>query len=144
MKKILLIILAAAVSGCSLRDKIRVTESPNIHVESVSHVVMTVGVENSSRRDIRITEGRFRLHTPNGDIATALLQGEVVIPRRSNGTVALPLRVKFNNPLAILGNVLSNSELLISGEAVARMGAVRKKIRVENTPVSEFLDKFAQ
>lgn len=144
MKRLLIIaLLATALTACGVRGKIEVLGEPNVRVESLSKMTMTVVVENRSRHNLRISEGRFRLHTPGGDVATAILGGEVLIPRKATTQVEFPLRVRFNNPLAVLGNVLEGGDhMMISGEAVVHMGAVRKKIGIKDSPVSEFLDKI--
>lgn len=138
-----LIVAAVLLASCggNLRDKIVVHPSADVRVESLSKVVVECTVENSTCHKIRLSAGRFRLHTRLGDIATVLLNEEVTVPRRATTDLEIPLRIRFNDPLAALA---LPEGAMISGEARVRMGPVRKKIRVENEPVSEFFDKLAR
>jgi hypothetical protein len=137
--------MAAAVLFCScggsLRNKIAVTGPINWNAESLTKAVVSCTVENSSCHKIRILDGRFRLHTAMGDVATVLLQQEVTIPRRAVTELEIPVRVRFNDPLALLA---LPKGLLVSGEAAVRMGPAKKKFRVADEPVSEFIDTFAR
>lgn len=136
MKK-LLILLAVVLCSCGGGgDKIRLVGEPEVEIVSLSKVRVRAVVENSSRRTVRITEGRFTLHTSAGDVATVLLRDEIIIPRRATTEVETVLRVQLENPLAALGAL--SGDMLVSGEAMVRAGAMRKKVKLVNKPVSEF------
>ncbi len=138
-----LILAAVLLASCggNVGDKIRVMEPLGWRVESLTKVVVECTIENSSCHAVRISDGRFRLHTATGDVATVLLNEEVKASRRSVTELEVPLRMRFRDPLALLS---LPSGLMVSGEVKVRIGPVRKKIRIENEPVSEFIDNLAR
>ncbi len=143
MKKLLILTAAVMLASCgtNMREKITIVEPVDWKVETLSKAVITCTVGNSSCHKLRITEGRFRLHTGLGDVATVLLNEQVTIPRRAVTPLEIPIRIKLNDPLALLA---SPSGLMVSGEATVRVGPARKKIHVRNEPISEYIDKLAQ
>ena len=143
MKKILILTLAVLFCSCgaNLVDKITVVSPVNWEVETLSRVRVVCSVDNSSCHAVHILEGRMRLYTDMGTLATAMLGERVKIPRRAVSDVEIPLRVKFDNPLALLS---MPAGVRVSGEATVRVGPVRRKIHVENKPVSEFIDNLSK
>ncbi len=143
MRKVLIVAAAVLLASCggNLRDKVTVVSAANVEMETLSKATVTLTVDNSSCHKIRIFDGRLRLHTDRGDIATVLLNEEITIPRKAVTELKVPLRIRFNDPLAALG---IPSGVMVSGEARVRMGPLRKKIYVRDEPVSEFIDNFAE
>jgi hypothetical protein len=142
MRKLLILAAAVLLASCggNLREKLTLVGPVNVKAESLSKVVAVCTVENSSCHKVRVLDGRFTLHTGRGAIATVILGEQLTVPRRAVTELAIPLRIRFNDPLAALG---LPSGAMVSGEATVRMGPVRKKIRVENESLSEFIDKLA-
>lgn len=141
MKKILLLMIAAAFAACGVKDKINVVGPVEWEVETLSRLRVGVTVDNASCHTLRISGGRFTVDTPYGTLATVLLNDTVVIPRRAETRLEFPLRMKLDN----LQAAFSDPEgFTVSGTAMVRTGMVRKKIRVENESISKFFDNLAE
>lgn len=143
---ILIIILGFCLASCANPDKVMFSGPVEIEVETTSKADVGCRVENRSGHRIRLLSARFMLHYETGNFVTVLLAGPVTITKRSEGYVWFPLRFRFADPLTALSadnlEAIDWENMYVSGECLVRSGLGRKKIRLDNYPVREFLTNF--
>ncbi len=150
MKKLILMLLPLLLSaGCIRQDDLRIHDIKDVSVSigTAPSVNAVVVVENTLRREIRISDALFRVTDREGnEIGTLTVAGELRIPGKSITGLAVPLRVRLTNPmfgLGLLGNIeKSAQQLMVNGSARIKAGMFKKKLKVENMPLSEFLSIF--
>ncbi|MCD7969471.1 MAG: hypothetical protein LUF87_03875 [Alistipes sp.] len=138
-------VLLCVLQSCIKADDIRVVEVEKWGMESLTKPVITLRVRNDSRRNIEILSGRFSLYGPSGKVCDVLLTGEVFIPKRSETSVDLPLRVRLSDPFAAASVFSSSgaaSRLTVTGQAEVKAGNARRNFALEGAPVSRFLSIF--
>ncbi|MCC8034408.1 MAG: hypothetical protein LIO77_00540 [Rikenellaceae bacterium] len=140
------VLAALALFSCMHPDDIRILELEHLGMETMTKPVVTVRVRNDSRKNIRITEGRFTLASPSGRIGEVMLTDRIDIPKRSETSITLPIRIKISNPLAAAslaaGGGAAADRLTVTGEATVKAGAMKKKFAFDNAPFSRFLTIF--
>ena len=108
-------------------------------------IYSTVG--NTSGTTITIREARFTVRGPSSRIGEAMLAGPVKIRRRSSGRIVLLFRLRAADPIAFV-SILEGEDpsrldgLTVSGTVTVRAGLARKKITVDEVPLSEFVANF--
>lgn len=146
-KLLIISVLVVLLAACSTPRKLTVEGPVEWRVETPSKLVVVGTVRNCSAHGVRVTDARLRLHYVAGDYVTVLLGEPFHIARCAATAVEFPLRVRFADPLAMLTAAAMESlpveKLFVTGEVAVRIGCVRKKIRVENTPLSQFLNNLA-
>lgn len=149
MMRRLTILLAVALVGlasCANPRKVTFSGPAEYEIETASKINVSCDVLNCTAYKLTLKSGRFKLYYGSSDYATVLVGGEVSIPRCGQARVAVPLRVRFADPLMMLSaatmETIPFDRLTISGEAVVRAGAARKKIRFERYPLSQIVSIF--
>ncbi len=146
MRYITLIILAICLASCANPKKVTFSGPVEVEVETASKADVGCRVQNCSAYRIRLLSARVRLHYETENFATVLLAAPVEIAKCSEGYVRFPLRFRFANPLMALSaeniETLDWENMYVTGEAEVRAGLLKKKIRLKNYPVREFLTNF--
>lgn len=134
------------LSSCANPEKITFQGPVSVDVESASKIAAECRVENCTAHKIRLISAKFTLHYPSENIATVMLAQPVEIAKCWGGEVVFPLRVRFANPLMALTaqnlEELDWDNIYVTGEGVVRAGVGKRKIRLNDYPVREFLSNF--
>ncbi len=141
-----LAVLAVASAGCIKRGDIRFTGVEDMELRGLSAAEVTVGVENASGRNLRVTDAVFELRRGGSAIGSVTLKKEVVVPRRWSGNVTVPLSISLDNPLAALSllKALENggAGFTVSGAATLKTGAFKKTFSIDDEPFRVFMSRF--
>lgn len=144
--KTVALVAALALSCCMKPDDVQIVGLEELGMESMTKPVVTVRVRNSSRKNILISEGRFTMYSSSGKIGDVMLTDDILLPKRSETSVRLPLRVRISNPLAaaalVAGRGVDTDRMTLTGEATVKAGAMKKKFTFDNAPFSRFLTIF--
>ena len=134
------------LASCANPKKVAFAGPVEVEVETASKASVGCLVQNCSAHRIKLLSARITLHYETESFATVLLSEPVGIARCSEGRVWFPLRFRFANPLTALSaenlEALDWENMYVTGEAVVSSGVGRKKIRLRNYPVREFLINF--
>ncbi len=150
MKRLILLLLPLfMLASCIKEDDIKFhkLEDMSVSVGPTTVINAVVSVENSSRRNVRVSDAAFRVtDRENNEIGTVTVPGQLRIPKRSTTSIAVPIRIRLSNPLLGLG-LLSDMEknakrLYVTGDVVVRAGLLKKKIKIKDMPLSEFMSIF--
>ena len=103
--------------------------------------------ENSSSRTIVVKSGEVELYIGDRYVMTISLRDKVVIPRRCNSDVLLPLRFTSSSNLknvVLLRKVMrGDEEVRVSYRLRAGTRLVKRTFRAEDVALSEIFDNFA-
>lgn len=135
--------------SCVRPGEVRVENLESFNIGSVSAGAVGVEAElrvaNLSDSKITLREAHLHIRQRGIPLMEVLLRESVVVPRRSTGTYALPLSVRFEG----LGGMLAMGSLFAKGmkdctvdiDATLKNGWVRKRVHLENIPVDSLLKK---
>jgi hypothetical protein len=150
MKKLLLLFLPLMLLASCVSEK-------DIDIKGVSdvkydlllngaNVDFSFAIANRSAHKVKIQDGMMTVSYDGAEVLNVYMRDKVVIPRRSDGQVSLPLRVRLaDNSLAALSLFLSDvdvSKFTLSGSAVVKAGWGRKKTVFQDVALSEILSNF--
>lgn len=146
-----LLCAALLLAGCaaSRPDRIRIV-SP-VAIRTYGTVGMDAGleVEYRGRRPLRIEEAEVEFFAGGGSLGRMLLREGFEVPARAR--TSLRTRWRFDFPDAAAGWVLLRrlergefERLDAAVEATVRWGGIRRRVRSERMPVSEFLNIFGR
>lgn len=144
--KLLAVLFTVILASCVKQDDFSIVEVEELGLESLTKPIVTLRVRNDSRRTVRLLSGRFTVSTPAGKIGEVILTEEVVIPKKSETSVTLPLRMRISNPLAaaplLSGKGVDAERLLVTGEVKVKAGAASRDFSVGEVPFSQFISIF--
>lgn len=134
-------------TGCVDSQDVTINGIKNYELRLPTSAKLSVGIENRSAHKLRLIAFNLSVESGGRKVLGVTIPEPVTVPARFSGEVPLDLRLTLTDPLLGLsaaGNLRSGKTagLTVSGEIVARAGWARKKIRVENEPISQILSKF--
>lgn len=138
--------VALMLSSCIKADDVSIKELENVSLEGMSRLNLVFKMENRSGSKITLRDAKFSIKQGSSKVVDIMLNEPVVLARRSEQSVYLPLRVKLSNPLAAMAlvrNVSRNPDsITINGEFTIKAGWVRKKIVLTDVPISQIMTNF--
>jgi hypothetical protein len=150
MKKLILLLLPVLVlAGCVSEDDLifHRVEDLSVSLGSTTVVNAVIMVENTSRQNVRVNDAVFSIFdSGKNEIGTLTVADELLLPKKSVTSLRVPLRIRLTDPIAGLG-LLSNIEenagrMTVTGNVRVKAGMLKKKFKVKNVPLSEFLSIF--
>lgn len=154
MKRTINTIIAAAVlafmlTGCIREDAVvfRGVSDVDFSLKGSPRISAVLEAENKSNRNISLRDAAFSVTTPEGStIGKVMLEDELFIPKRSVTSLYVSLKVSIDNPfkvLALLGDLENDSPtLFVNGSVTVKAGCIKKKIRVKEMPLRDFITRI--
>jgi hypothetical protein len=148
IKQIFLLLMTGLFSACTVSpEDIRLNAVNGVKLDGVtlSQARLTLGVTlaNDSYARVALRAGILSVGDSKGRIAEIELGREIALPRRSSGSIEIPLILRFNAPL---GSILAlprlsadPENLKINGEIRLRSGCLTRKLTIEETSLHDFL-----
>lgn len=147
---ILLVGIAFALSSCIRADQLALQGVESFQLEGVTPTQVGVKANikalNASAHKLTITQMQLDVRAKNDPILTLQLRDKVVLPRRTSGTVTVPLVIRFQGPLGAL-NAYSQfkkgiRDITISGSVTAKVGWGKKHIDIPETSLEALARQF--
>lgn len=148
LKLIYILLLSTTIfaSSCVRFDDITIEDIQSVKMRgtttSQTGLDITALVENKSGSRITLLEGDFALFTGDGKVLEVKLRDKVILHRKSNEEVLIPIIVRYTHPLGALGIIPllvgDRNSVLISGEIKARGGMASKKFKIEKMKLADF------
>lgn len=136
-------------TGCVKEDAVKVHEVENISfsMQGGTKIVAMLRVENASGRNIKVMDMDFVACDLQGnEIAQLTVDEDIYVPRRSETSVVLPIRVRLSDPVSgarLLRNLNSVAgRVTLTGTAVVKFGGIRKKYDLRDVPLSNIISNF--
>lgn len=150
MRRLFAIVLAAGLllaGGCAGKPRIRIDGLGETRWHGLTGFDAELRVENRTRRDLTLQEGRVTLWCDDRPVCLLIATGQPTAPRRA--LTAVPTRWRMR-PQALVGwvrfqRLLAGGEterLAASFEGSIRAGRFEKNISIEKAPLSEILATF--
>lgn len=146
-----LVAAVLAATGCVRRDDVSVVSVrvADFTIGTSPSVVLAAEVENRSGCDITVRDIAFMATDAAGEtIGRVVGPEQVVVPRKSAGEVTVPLRIRLDSPLGILGLIGdwedASRELRFSGGATVRAGLLKKRVKIEDMTLDELRDSLSE
>ncbi len=138
--------MALALTSCVRSEDITITGVSNYELRLPSAVNLAVGVENRSAHRLHLLSCNVDAAYRGRKVMTAVLHEPVTVEKRFAGDVPVGLRLKVSDPLAglaVMGDLQrSLPGITLTGEVVVKAGCMKRKIHLENEPLSQFLATF--
>lgn len=146
-KIIVMLLTALAVCSCVKRGDIRVSGLEQVRMRGVTGsragIELGLRVSNASGSKVVLNAADFTVLKNGRELFRVTLGQRVVLARRSDGTVVLPLTLRFGGVLGAVGTVAALSGgtdgLAVSGRATLRTGWIKKTVVLENEPADRLL-----
>ncbi len=150
MKKIIywaLLLCAVVMSGCIKRSDIVFHKVEGVNFFGQTGMEMALKVENKAGVNVKLHSGVMILSLDGRPALEVSLKEQVVIPKRSETTIVLPLKMRLVNPIAalsLMGGGIGDkaSRITVSGKATAKVGLAKKRYEVDDMPLGDLLAKF--
>lgn len=140
------IIVLFFLSSCVKEGDVQVTDVEYFGLSSPSKPDITVAIDNSSCHKIQIKSAKLDFYKNGERFLKVLLIDKMVMPKCSETIIDLPVRISASDPLTAMGTLSDwRSDphgITITGEVVAKAGMGRKKIKLRDVPISQFLSTF--
>lgn len=142
----LVLLVALLLHGCIDPEKVAVEGLTRVEVEgmSASQVRFTAEIEarNESGKTIQMKACEILVNSGQNTLLTLFLREEVALPRRYEGSIALPMTIHYSGGLlgmlALAQHANNNFEsCLISGNATIQGGWARKTITFEGLTLAQ-------
>ena len=134
----LLIAVCALFASCIKAGDVQVLGIEGVSVQSLSRTDIALQVENRSSHKLTLREGRLRVNVKGSPFAEVMLREPVLVGKRSQGTVNVPLMMLS----MMAGPPADPSQITLSGELSLKGGCLKKKFRVEEMTLSDFIRTF--
>jgi predicted RecA/RadA family phage recombinase len=148
-KPVIFLLSLLVLTGCIKAEDLqfRQVEDLSVSIGSTTAVNAVVVMDNNSGSNVRISDAMFHVTDMEGnEIGTVTVAGELLLPKRSTTSVAVPLRIRLSNPLAgleMMSNIEENAKKMrVNGSAKVKAGILKKKFKVEDVPLSEIISIF--
>ncbi len=148
---ILLIALTMFLSSCSNLKNIEVNdakiESFKLVSASKSRAMLTVEVDNPSRKDIIVKHFEGEILRSGEAFADVVLLEEAVAPAKTVTAVPVKLEIILKNPLDALAMGLNFKSLdwdqfTVNAKATVKGGALKPTIKLNNVPLKSIVYYF--
>lgn len=128
-------------------DKVEFKELENITLHGLSGVDVEVRVANNTNMKLSVEKLEFIFRLDGQALASGFLSQEVVLDKRSESVVLLPLKLRIDNPLTVLSAISAfrsdPSRITVSGTGTVKAGGiVRKKIEIRDMPIGELMENM--
>ncbi len=144
-----LLLAVLLLAGCAASQMRRIRMAGPVAVRTYGTVGMDVRleVEYAGRRTLRVEEAEVEFFAGGGSLGRMLLREGFELPARTRTTLRTRWRFDFADAAAgwVLLRRLEEGEfdrLDAAVDATVRLGGIRRRIRSERMPVSEFLNIF--
>lgn len=153
IRRFILVAVAAllAMSSCISPDDIEVVSFDDVVIRSTSEVDLLFTVENKSGRNIKVSDIVVTIDRKGSELVKGISSKDVTIPKRSNGRVTVPLRVKLAGfeflTLMFEGEeTLKNleSELSVKGAATVSIGRRSRRFNIEETDIKPMIEQLTK
>ncbi len=145
------VVAVLAAAGCVRRDDVSVVSVrvADFAIGTSPSVVLAAEVENRSGCDITVRDISFMATDAAGEtIGRVVGPEQIVVPRRSSSEVTVPLRIRLDSPLGILGLIgdweNASREMRFSGGATVRAGLLKKRFKVVDMTLDELRDSLSE
>lgn len=148
---ILLIFVTLTLSSCVKPDDIAITDVASVKMNTFSSSALTadieVNTENRSARNITLIDGELELFVGDKKAVKIILREKVLLTKRSQQVVILPIGVSFTSEFGTLGLIgeftrSGIDNVSISGYLTAKAGMARKKIKLQQVPLQALLSQY--
>lgn len=138
----------AAMASCRIApDDIRLEEVRDVQVEGVNltqaRVKLSLDMVNDSKMRVTVKEGELSLHDGSREVLEITIKEPVVLPRRSTTEVVVPLVIRFRGGLGALSGLSKLADhpenLLVSGSLHLKGAGLKKRYRINDMPLPDFL-----
>ena len=151
MKKLIILLLILPIVSCVRVEDLSYDGIESVQVQSVgtSQTAIDLFVRASNGSGTNLTVARAELTLKKGDrtLVQARVDEKVKLPRKFDGTVRVPVNVRFEGGMLGAIGVMSTLSrgvqgTTVSGVVVARAGLMRKKYVIEDMETERFLRQF--
>ena len=148
MKKLIILLLILPIVSCVRVEDLSYDGIESVQVQSVgtSQTAIDLFVRASNGSGTNLTVARAELTLKKGDrtLVQARVDEKVKLPRKFDGTVRVPVNVRFEGGMLGVMSTLSRGVqgTTVSGVVVARAGLMRKKYVIEDMETERFLRQF--
>lgn len=106
-----------------------------------------VRASNTSGTNLSVVKAELTLNRDGVRLAQAAVDEKVKLPKRFDGTVRIPVKIRIDGGLlgmASIASMLSNRGIgtTVSGEVVVKAGLAKKKFKIEDMDTGRFLRQF--
>ena len=148
MKKLIILLLILPIVSCVRVEDLSYDGIESVQVQSVgtSQTAIDLFVRASNGSGTNLTVARAELTLKKGDrtLVQARVDEKVKLPRKFDGTVRVPVNVRFEGGMLGAIGVMSTLSRGVQGTTVvvARAGLMRKKYVIEDMETERFLRQF--
>lgn len=151
MKKLIILLLALPLAACMHIEDLSYDGIESVQVQSVgvSQTAADLFVRASNASGTTLVLKRAELTLKKGDqtLVQAKVDEKVKLPGRFDGTVRIPVKVRFEGGMLGAIGVMSTLShgargTTVSGVVVARAGLMRKKYEIKDMETERFLRQF--
>lgn len=151
MKKLIILLLILPIVSCVRVEDLSYDGIESVQVQSVgtSQTAIDLFVRASNGSGTNLTVARAELTLKKGDrtLVQARVDEKVKLPRKFDGTVRVPVNVRFEGGMLGAIGVMSTLSrgvqgTTVSGVVVARAGLMRKKYVIKDMETERFLRQF--
>ena len=149
MKKLIILLLILPIVSCVRVEDLSYDGIESVQVQSVgtSQTAIDLFVRASNGSGTNLTVARAELTLKKGDRTLVRVDEKVKLPRKFDGTVRVPVNVRFEGGMLGAIGVMSTLSrgvqgTTVSGVVVARAGLMRKKYVIEDMETERFLRQF--
>lgn len=147
----LLLLVGNTATACCcthLGEKIRYAGALSATHLSSSGVNLWVAIENNSAHAVVISRGYIEVCANGRPMATISLRDKVIVPRRSEGEVLVPLRFKSHTLVAVWQLLRSigtgqRSDITLNYKIRVGTRTIRKTLSGDGVALAEFMEAFA-
>ena len=147
MKKLIILLLILPIVSCVRVEDLSYDGIESVQVQSVgtSQTAIDLFVRASNGSGTNLTVARAELTLKK--LVQARVDEKVKLPRKFDGTVRVPVNVRFEGGMLGAIGVMSTLSrgvqgTTVSGVVVARAGLMRKKYVIEDMETERFLRQF--
>lgn len=143
MKKLLFAISFILLFSCVKQDDVKVNRFVAFRPIDLSSAELVLNITNNSKQVLKVNSFKLVLEDNGKRFAEVVVSSPVEVAKRSSEDVVIPLRMRITDPFGALSSVqrigAGNNSVTVSGEGVAKIGAISKTFKVPPTPVVQFL-----
>ena len=145
MKKLIILLLILPIVSCVRVEDLSYDGIESVQVQSVgtSQTAIDLFVRASNGSGTNLTVARAELTLKKGDRTLVQARGDekVKLPRKFDGTVRVPVNVRFEGGMLGAIGVMSTLSRGVQGTTVSGV-VVRKKYVIEDMETERFLRQF--
>lgn len=137
----------AGREAADVADKIEFKGLENFSLHGLSGVDIEVRVANNTNMKLTLDKLNFAFRLDGQALASGFLSQPVELEKKSESVVFVPLKIKIDNPLAVLSAVSAfrsdASRITVSGTGTVKAaGVVKKDIEIKDVPLDKLLDRM--